>query len=96
MGDFFEELAGDLDKGIKDSLGDDYTTEDLVRFMRDEYLIGPKGLNDYAIRQKFTKILLEQEGLDKKDKMSRRQINDHIAATDNSSYSRVYFLTKDL
>lgn len=96
MSDFFEELAVNLEKGIKDSLGEDYTTEDLVKFMRDEYLIGPKGLNDYTIRQKFTKMLSDQEGLDKKDKMSRRQINDHIAATDNSSYSRVYFLTKDL
>jgi hypothetical protein len=96
MGDFFEELAINLDNGIKDSLGEDYTTKDLIKFMRDEYLIGPKGLNDYTIRQKFSKILSEQEGLDKKDKMSRRQINDHIAATDNSSYSRVYFLTKDL
>lgn len=94
MGDFFEELAINLDNGIKDSLGEDYTTKDLIKFMRDEYLIGPKGLNDYTIRQKFTKMLADQEGLDKK--MSRRQINDHIAATDNSSYSRVYFLTKDL
>ena len=89
-------IAVNLEKGIKNSLGEDYTTEDLVKFMRDEYLIGPKGLNDYTIRQKFTKMLSDQEGLDKKDKMSRRQINDHIAATDNSSYSRVYFLTKDL
>jgi len=96
MSDFFEELAVNLEKGIKNSLGEDYTMEDLVKFMRDEYLIGPKGLNDYTIRQKFTKMLSDQEGLDKKDKMSRRQINDHIAATDNSSYSRVYFLTKDL
>lgn len=96
MGDFFEELAENLDKGIKNSLSDDYTTEDLLKFMRDEYLIGPKGLNDYALRQEFTKILLAQEGLDKKDKMSRRQIQDDIAARNNSSLSRVYFLTKDL
>jgi hypothetical protein len=96
MSDFYEELAGNLDKGIKEGLGEDYTTEDLLRFMRDEYLIGPKGFEDYTLRQEFKFIWDAQKGLDKKDAMSRRQINDDMAARHNSSYTRIYLLTRDL
>jgi len=91
----YEEAAANLDKAIKDKLGEDYTTEDLLRFQMDEGLVTPDTTGDYNLKNKFMRIKEAQVDLPKKEQMSDRKINDQLASETNSSLSRVYAVTRD-
>ena len=92
----YEEAAANLDKAIKKQLGEDYTTEDLLRFQMDEGLVTPRSTGDYNLKHDFLKIKEAQEGLPKRDKMSDRQINDKLAAENNCSIGKLYEITRGL
>jgi len=85
----YEEAAENLDKAIKDKLGEDYTTEDLLRFQMDEGLITPKLTGDYLLKIEFINLLDGHDG-------SRRSIIQDMAARHNMSPSTIYNLVRDI
>ena len=94
--EFYAYAAENIEKAAKSALGEDYTVEEFLRFQMKEGLITPKSTEEYNIKNEFLQIKEGQVYLPEKDQLSDRQINDHIAATTNSSMSRVYGITRDL
>ncbi|RKY66118.1 MAG: hypothetical protein DRP97_08380 [Candidatus Latescibacterota bacterium] len=92
----YEEAAEIFLKQVRDELGEDYTMEQLLRFQMDMELITPKTTGDYLLKEEFREILAAQKDKPKKEQLSRRKINDDIAARHNMAYSSVYNLTRDI
>lgn len=92
----YEEAAHNLDKTLKTELGDNYTTEDLLRFQMDQKLTTPKCLEEYNLKNQFIEIQKGQEGLPKEEQKSNRAIADELASKNNCSISRMYNITRDI
>ena len=86
----YEDMAEDFAKDLEAKLGTDYTIEDLLRFQVDIGLITPTSTGDYNVKKKIKKMREDQKSLPEQERMTNRQINDHIASTMNVSYSTVY------
>ena len=92
----YEEAAANLDKAIKKQLGENYTTEDLLRFQMHEGLVTIKTVPDYNLKHEFIKIKENQSDLPEKEQKSNRQINSDLAANNNCSLDRMYLITRGL
>lgn len=92
----YEDMATSFAKQVEIELGSDYSMEELLRYQMKRELITPKTAGDYILREEFTLINEAQVDLPKKEQLSRRKINDDIAARNNIAYSTVYALTRDL
>lgn len=92
----YSEAAENFAKDLEEEFGSDYTIEQLLRFQcQDLGLISPSRLNDYGIRKEFLKLLKDQEGKARKEKLSRMGVQKHLATIHNRSWQGIYLLTCD-
>jgi len=90
----YEKAAENLDKAIKSELGENYTTEDLLRLQMDKKLITPKSAAEYNLRNEFAQIKDQQQSLPVEEQQSVRSIASELASKNNCSLSRVIVITK--
>ena len=91
----YEKAAENLDKAIKKELGDDYTTEDLLRFQMKKGLITPKSASSWNLKNEFDDIKEAQSDLPPEEQRSDRNIADQLAAENNCSLSTIKNIVKD-
>ena len=90
----YEQAAMDLEQAVKSELGENYTTEDLIRLQMEKGLITPKTTAEFNIRNEVARMKSENEALPPDQQRSFRKIADELAVRHNCSITRIHDIAK--